>query len=93
MKRKIITVHEYPPISQRGFDWRAYRDGDEEITWAHGWGKTEAEAIEDLERLEWECAEEESEDDQRRLRLHAIELYCADLLGFMRRIVRDATAN
>jgi hypothetical protein len=51
-KRKIITVHEFPPIPQRIFDWRAYRDGDEEIPARHGWGKTEAEALADLAVLE-----------------------------------------
>lgn len=44
---RIVTVHEYPPIPIRSFDWRAYRDGDEEAG-NYGYGRTEQEAIEDL---------------------------------------------
>ena len=42
-RSKIILKHEYPPIPQRTCDWRAYREGDEEIPARHGWGRTEAE--------------------------------------------------
>lgn len=45
--RQIKTVHEYPPIPIRDFDWCAYFDGDEEEG-PRGWGRTEAEAIADL---------------------------------------------
>jgi hypothetical protein len=37
-RSKIILKHEYPPIPQRTCDWRAYREGDEEIPARHGWG-------------------------------------------------------
>jgi hypothetical protein len=46
--RKIVTVNVYPPIPIRTMDWVAYWDGDEEMG-PRGWGKTEAEAIADLE--------------------------------------------
>lgn len=46
-----ITSYEHPPIPVRNFDWRAYVDGDEEITRRHGWGRTEAEAIENLKDI------------------------------------------
>lgn len=58
--RKLITHHEYPPIPTRQFDWCAYWDGDEENTGRHGWGATEAEAIEDLRRIQEEEAEAEA---------------------------------
>ena len=58
--RKIITHHEFPPIPIRTFDWCAYRDGDEE-SGHYGWGRTKAEAIEDLLRLEDE--ENEYQED------------------------------
>lgn len=54
--RKIITHFEYPPIPRRDFDWCAYHDGEEE-TGHYGWGATQAEAIEDLRRLDEERAE------------------------------------
>ena len=44
---KIITVHTYPPIPVRDFDWHAYLDGREEDG-EYGSGRTEAEAIKDL---------------------------------------------
>ena len=53
---KIVTVYEYPPIPTRRFDWRASHEGEEERNHC-GWGATEAEAIEDLRRLDWECAD------------------------------------
>lgn len=46
-ERKIITVHEYPPIPIRDWDWVAYWEGDEEAG-PRGNGRTEAEAIADL---------------------------------------------
>lgn len=43
----IKTVHVYPPIPVRSFDWCAFdNDGDE--SGPYGWGKTEAEAVENL---------------------------------------------
>lgn len=53
---RIITKNECPPIPDRRFDWVAYHDGEEETGHA-GWGATEAEAIEDLKRLDEERAE------------------------------------
>ena len=58
-KPKIVTVFEYPPIPQRIFDWRAYREGDEERTWRHGWGRTEEEALADLQRIDQEMEEDD----------------------------------
>lgn len=60
-KPRIITVHEYPPIPIRSFDWVAYRDGNEEG--ARGWGSTEAAAISDLEATE-ECDDALIEDER-----------------------------
>lgn len=57
----MITHHVYPPIPDRRWDWVAHWDGDEESPWRYGWGKTEAEAIADLKRLDVEFAEEEAE--------------------------------
>ena len=45
--RAIKTVHEYPPIPDRRFDWCAFYDGEEEAG-HYGWGRTEAEAIADF---------------------------------------------
>jgi hypothetical protein len=62
----IVTVHEYPPIPYRGFDWCAHLDsydGAEDA--GHqpvGWGATEKAAIEDL--LE-QLGEEEANDQLR----------------------------
>lgn len=47
MTNKIITWFAYPPIPDRGRDWAAYYEGNEEGG-NYGWGKTEKEAIEDL---------------------------------------------
>lgn len=52
MERKIVTYHAYPPIPVRKYDWRAWRDGDEEGL--QGEGPTEADAIADLKRQEAE---------------------------------------
>lgn len=46
--RKIVTSNVYPPIPVRDFDWVAYREGDEE-NGPRGYGKTETEAVRDLE--------------------------------------------
>jgi hypothetical protein len=52
--RQIITKHEYPPIPDRRFDWRAWFDGEEEGG-LQGWGTSEDAAIEALiENLESE---------------------------------------
>lgn len=45
-ERKIVCSHVYPPIPIRDYDWLAYFDGEEEG--AQGWGRTEAEARQDL---------------------------------------------
>jgi len=45
---KIKTSCVFPPIPSSQFDWCAYYDGEEEEQ-NYGWGKTEMEAIEDLE--------------------------------------------
>ncbi len=52
-ERKIITRHEYPPIPWRGFDWVAFREGNEE-SGPHYWGRTEEEAIAELREYEAE---------------------------------------
>lgn len=57
--RKIIISHVYPPIPDRQFDWCAYWAGEEE-TGHYGYGKTKAEAMADLRRLDkerWEADE------------------------------------
>jgi hypothetical protein len=46
--RKIVTSHDYPPIPSRNYDWSARYDnydGGDPI----GYGRTEAEAIADLQ--------------------------------------------
>lgn len=45
--RAIITLHVYPPIPVRAFDWAAYYEGEEERG-GYGYGETEADAIRDL---------------------------------------------
>jgi hypothetical protein len=62
MIRKMVTVHEYPPIPNRNFDWKAYWDGEEETNHC-GWGRTEEEAIADLRRLDQERWEAEHGED------------------------------
>ena len=47
MAPKIVTHHEFPPIPVRSFDWTAHYDGFEEAG-PYGYGKTEAEAVNDL---------------------------------------------
>jgi len=47
----LITKLIRPPIPTTRFDWLAYRDGNEEFG-PFGFGKTEAEAIEELREAE-----------------------------------------
>lgn len=47
----MITSFVYPPIPVRQFDWCAYLEDDVENASKYGWGRTEAEAILDLEDL------------------------------------------
>ena len=56
---KIVTTYQFPPIPIRGFDWSAMREDDigEERPVLVGWGKTEQEAIDDLND-QLECAKE-----------------------------------
>lgn len=58
--RKIVTSHMFPPIPIRDFDWCAHFDGEEEKG-NYGWGRTEAEAIQDF--LD-NCADEDTEDEE-----------------------------
>ena len=46
--------------------WCAYHEHDEDRVWHRGWGRTEAEALEDLARLDQERAEAEEDDDYDR---------------------------
>jgi len=46
---KIITHYDPKPIPDRQFDWSAMEDGGHESLC--GWGRTEQEAIADLETL------------------------------------------
>lgn len=64
---RIITRNIYPPIPERGFDWCAYHEGDEERGYRYGWGATESEALDDLKRLDQEEAEANEETEFRRL--------------------------
>lgn len=64
---KIITNYWAKPIPDRQFDWSAMEDGGDERLC--GYGRTEAEAIEDLRRLQTERAEwlqEQQEKEERR---------------------------
>ena len=58
MTAKIITIHAYPPIPIRDWDWCAYREGREEDG-NYGWGRTEGAAIEDLKQIEHETGAKE----------------------------------
>ena len=64
MAPKIVTSHVYPPIPDRQFDWLAHYEGDDEYPHLHGYGPTEAEAIDDLKRLHAELDEEDAPDDE-----------------------------
>jgi hypothetical protein len=44
---KIVTSHVFPPIPYRGDDWEAFEEGQEENQ-EYGYGKTEAEAIQNF---------------------------------------------
>lgn len=44
---KIVTSHVYRLIPDRTMDWCAHYDGEEEAG-MYGWGRTEAEAIQDF---------------------------------------------
>lgn len=46
-ERKIVTRHVNPPIPIRTHDWCAFYEGEEEAG-DYGWGRTEAEAIQDF---------------------------------------------
>lgn len=56
MMRKIVSRHVFPPIPIRDFDWCAFFDGEEELG-GYGWGRTEADAIQDFID---NCADEDS---------------------------------
>jgi hypothetical protein len=63
---RIITNYWAKPIPPRHFDWSAQVDGGDERMC--GWGSTEQEAIEDLERLLDEEADYyEEQEEARRL--------------------------
>ena len=64
MTRKLITRHVFPPIPDRRWDWCAFLDGEEDTPF-NGWGHTEAEAIEDLRRLQQEAQEYADEEAGR----------------------------
>lgn len=57
MNRLLVTAYDPPPIADRRFDWKAYRPGDDEEGHHVGYGRTEAEAIADLKRLDDERAD------------------------------------
>jgi hypothetical protein len=65
--RKIIIDHVFPPIPLRHFDYRAYHDGDEELTARHGYGATEAAALADLKLLDEDWADSLQTEEQRLL--------------------------
>ena len=48
---KIITIHDYPPIPIRDYDWSAIR-GDYDAGDLVGSGRTEQDAVDDLLRQE-----------------------------------------
>jgi len=52
---KIVTNYWPKPIPDRQFDWSAMEDGGDERMC--GYGRTEAEAVADLRRLQEERAE------------------------------------
>lgn len=60
--KKIVTRNAFPPIPIRDFDWCAYFDGEEESN-QYGYGRTEAEAVADLKRLEQELLEANMSDE------------------------------
>lgn len=48
MERPIVTSHIYPPIPIRDYDWCAYFDDVGADCSPYGYGRTEAEAKQDL---------------------------------------------
>jgi|15BtaG_2_1085339.scaffolds.fasta_scaffold00363_6 hypothetical protein len=54
---KIETYYEYPPISDRNYDWSAIWDNYDEGDYI-GYGRTEHDAIADL--LQYELDNEEN---------------------------------
>jgi hypothetical protein len=46
--RPVVTSHVFPPIPCRDFDWCAHFDDVGADCSPHGWGRTEAEAKQDL---------------------------------------------
>jgi hypothetical protein len=50
--RLVTTKFINPPVPYRGSDWCAFYTDDPEGV--HGWGATEAEAVEDLKAVETE---------------------------------------
>ncbi len=51
--RVVKTEYIFPPIPIRTEDWMAWFDDDDE-TGPHGFGETEADAIEDLMQWAWD---------------------------------------
>jgi hypothetical protein len=54
--RKIITSFIHPPIPFRGCDWQAHWDDEGEEAGNYGYGKTEADAINDLKQATEDAA-------------------------------------
>jgi hypothetical protein len=65
---RIVTNYWAKPIPDRRFDWSAMEDGGDEHMC--GYGRTEAEAIDDLKRLQAEESEylEEMAEREREAR-------------------------
>lgn len=65
LKRKVVTTIVNPPIPTRDFDWLAYFEGAEDAL--NGRGKTEEEAIADLEQQaeDYDESLREKQDDER----------------------------
>jgi len=74
----IITKYDPPPIPDRQFDWQAYHKADFDnydgapltsdspgASLHAGWGRTEAEALADLARLDEERDEYEDDEELR----------------------------
>jgi hypothetical protein len=57
---KIITKYDPPPIPLRQFDWSAVDDATYDIAGCVGYGRTEAEAIADLQSQLEELRPEEA---------------------------------
>lgn len=50
MTKDIVTTFVHPPIPDRRWDWCAYFSGEEE-SGNYGWGRTEQEAVNELEAM------------------------------------------